>query len=115
VTLGGSAERRARVLIDLAPLRRSRDLRLLVLGELVSVFGTQLTTVAVPYQVYQLTRSSLDVGLVSLAQLFPLIGGALLGRSVVDAMDRRRLLMVVQGPDLENLELWTRPQPTGIR
>jgi Na+/melibiose symporter-like transporter len=103
------------VLIDLAALRRSRDLRLLVLGELVSVFGSQLTTVAVPYQVYQLTRSSLDVGLVSLAQLFPLIGGALLGRSVVDAMDRRRLLMVVQGPDLENLELWTRPQPTGIR
>ena len=77
--MGGTAERRARVLIDLAPLRRSRDLRLLVLGELVSVFGTQLTTVAVPYQVYQLTHSSLDVGLVSLARLFPLIGGALLG------------------------------------
>jgi Transmembrane secretion effector/HNH endonuclease len=94
--LGRSAERRARVLIDLAPLRRSRDLRLLVLGELVSVLGTQLTTVAVPYQVYQLTHSSLDVGLVSLAQLFPLIGGALLGGSVVDAMDRRRLLMVAQ-------------------
>ncbi len=99
-----SAERRGRgrgravrrVLIDLAPLRRSRDLRLLVLGELVSVLGTQLTTVAVPYQVYQLTHSSLDVGLVSLAQLFPLIGGALLGGSAVDAMDRRRLLMVAQ-------------------
>ena len=95
-----SAERRARavrrVLIDLSPLRRSRDLRLLVLGELVSVLGTQLTTVAVPYQVYQLTHSSLDVGLVSLAQLFPLIGGALLGGSVVDAMDRRRLLMLAQ-------------------
>jgi hypothetical protein len=40
----------------------------------------------VPYQVYQLTHSSLGVGLVSLAQLFPLIGGALLGGSVVDAM-----------------------------
>jgi hypothetical protein len=77
-------------------VRRSRDLRFLVLGELISVFGTQLTTVAVPYQVYQLTRSSLDVGLVSLAQLFPLIAGSLLGGSVVDAMDRRRLLMVAQ-------------------
>ena len=69
--MGGSAERRARVvrrvLIDLAPLRRSRDLRLLVLGELVSVLGTQLTTVAVPYQVYQLTHSSLDVGLACIA------------------------------------------------
>jgi len=36
-----------RVLIDLSPLRRSRDLRCLVLGELGSVLGTQLTTVAV--------------------------------------------------------------------
>jgi len=54
-------------------------------------------TVAVPYQVYQLTHSSLDVGLVSLAQLFPLIGGALLGGSVVDAMDRRRLARMLPG------------------
>ena len=75
-------ERASRVLIDLAPLRRSRDLRLLVAGELISVLGTQLTTVAVPYQVYQLTHSSLSVGLVSLAQLFPLIAGGLLGGSL---------------------------------
>jgi MFS family permease len=73
--LGERTERR--VFIDLSPLRRSRDLRCLVLGELASVLGTQLTTVAVPYQVYQLTHSSLDVGLVSLAQLFPLIAGSL--------------------------------------
>jgi hypothetical protein len=85
-----------RLFIDLTPLRRSRDFRYLIGGELVSVLGTQLTTVAVPYQVYRLTHSSLDVGLVSLAQLFPLIAGALLGGSVVDAMDRRRLLMVAQ-------------------
>jgi Transmembrane secretion effector len=98
VTLGGRSERRVarRVLIDLGPLRRSRDLRCLVLGELGSVLGTQLTTVAVPYQVYQLTHSSLDVGLVSLAQLFPLVAGSLLGGSAVDAIDRRRLLMVAQ-------------------
>ena len=85
-----------RLLIDLTPLRRSRDFRFLIGGELVSVLGTQLTTVAVPYQVYKLTHSSLDVGLVSLVQLFPLIAGSLLGGSVVDAMDRRRLLMLAQ-------------------
>jgi MFS family permease len=85
-----------RLLIDLTPLRRSRDFRFLIGGELVSVLGTQLTTVAVPYQVYRLTHSSLDVGLVSLAQLLPLIAGSLLGGSVVDAMDRRRLLMLAQ-------------------
>src|SRR5580704_6337108 len=85
-----------RLLIDLTPLRRSRDFRRLVAGELASVLGTQLTTVAVPYQVYQLTRSSLVVGLVSATQLVPLIAGSLLAGSVVDAMDRRRLLMVAQ-------------------
>jgi len=73
--------RRRRLFIDLTPLRRSRDLRCLVLGELISVLGSQLTTVAVPYQVYQLTRSSLDVGLVSLAQLVPLIAGPACARS----------------------------------
>jgi predicted MFS family arabinose efflux permease len=91
-----AGKRRRRVLIDVTPLRRSRDLRWLVAGELISVLGTQLTTVAVPVQVYQLTRSSLDVGLASLAQLFPLMAGALLGGSAVDAHDRRRLLMLAQ-------------------
>jgi predicted MFS family arabinose efflux permease len=94
VTLGERTGRR--LLIDLSPLRRSRDLRCLVLGELISVLGNQLTTVAVPYQVYHLTHSSLDVGLVSGAQLLPLIAGGLLGGSAVDALDRRRLLMVAQ-------------------
>ena len=93
---GQRAGRPRRLLIDLTPLRRSRDLRCLVLGELISVLGTQLTTVAVPYQVYQLTRLSLDVGLVSLTQLVPLIAGSVLGGSAVDAMDRRRLLMAAQ-------------------
>ncbi len=85
-----------RLLIDLTPLRRSRDFRALITGQLVSVLGTQLTAVAVPYQVYRLTHSSLDVGLVSLTQLLPLLIGSLIGGSVVDAVDRRRLLVVVQ-------------------
>jgi predicted MFS family arabinose efflux permease len=85
-----------RLLIDITPLRRSRDFRALITGETVSVLGTQLTAVAVPYQVYQLTGSSLDVGLVSLVQLVPLIIGSLVGGSVVDAVDRRRLLLVVE-------------------
>jgi MFS family permease len=55
------------LVLDVSPLRRSRDLRCLVAGQLLSTLGGQLTTVAVPYQVYVLTRSSLDVGLVSLA------------------------------------------------
>ena len=86
----------SRILLDLTPLRRSRDYRALVTGLGISVLGNQLTTVAVPFQVYAITRSSLVVGLVSLAQLFPLIFGSLLGGSLVDAVDRRRLLIVVE-------------------
>jgi MFS family permease len=84
-----------RLVIDLAPLRRSRDLRLLIGGQLVSVLGTQMTGVAVAYQVYGLTHSSLDVGLVSLATLLPLVAGALAGGAAADAADRRRLMLVV--------------------
>ena len=84
------------ILLDLTPLRRSRDYRALISGLGVSVLGNQLTAVAVPYQVYAITHSSLYVGLVSLAQLFPLILGSLFGGSVADAVDRRRMLLVVE-------------------
>src|SRR5260370_23597975 len=84
------------ILLDLTPLRRSRDYRALMTGLGISVLGNQLTTVAVPFQVYAITRSSLVVGLVSLAQLFPLIFGSLLGGSLLDPVDRRRLLIVLE-------------------
>ncbi|MCW2932313.1 MAG: hypothetical protein JWM19_3275, partial [Actinomycetia bacterium] len=84
----------SRILMDVTPLRVSRDYRALIGGQLVSTLGTQLTAVAVPYQVYEMTRSSLDVGLVSLTQLIPLIIGSLWGGVLVDAMDRRKLLMI---------------------
>ncbi|HEY3809785.1 MAG TPA: MFS transporter [Acidimicrobiales bacterium] len=87
---------RRRLLVDLEPLRHSRDFRLLFSGQLVSTLGTQLTVVAVPYQVYRITHSSLDVGLVSLAQLGPLLVCSLIGGAVADAHDRRRLLLVTE-------------------
>lgn len=85
-----------RLLADITPLREHRDFRRLWLGQLVSSMGSQLTIVGVAYQAYRLTHSSLVVGLVSLAQLGPLLVGSLLGGSVADATDRRRLLLVTQ-------------------
>jgi MFS family permease len=89
-------EPRRRIFIDLTPLRESRDLRWLLGGQLVSLLGNQLTAVAIPYQVYELTHSSLDVGLVSLAQLIPLLICSLYGGTVIDATDRRKLLIRVE-------------------
>jgi len=81
------------LLLDLAPLRR-RDYRLVFIGQLVSFFGTMMTSVALPYQVWTATRSAVLVGLLSAAQLVPLLVTALVGGAFADAMDRRRLLLV---------------------
>ncbi|MEI8404129.1 MAG: MFS transporter [Actinomycetes bacterium] len=83
-----------RIAVDLAPLRESRDFRLLFAGLLVSMLGNQLTTVAIPFQVFTMTHSSLQVGLVSLAQLVPLVVGSLIGGTLGDVMDRRRLMVI---------------------
>ena len=55
-------------MIDISPLRESRSFRLLWFGQLVSLSGTQLRLVAIPYQIYLITGSSLDVGLIGLFQ-----------------------------------------------
>lgn len=84
-----------RFLVDIAPLRESREYRLLYTGQLVSFLGRQLTIVAVPVQVYALTDSSLAVGMTGLVALGPLVVFSLIGGSIADAMDRRRLLLIV--------------------
>jgi predicted MFS family arabinose efflux permease len=87
---------RRRLLVDVTPLRQSNGFRALFAGQIVSFIGTQITVVAVAYQVFVLTDSSFAVGLVSLVQLPPLLVGSLIGGAVVDSTDRRRLLMVMQ-------------------
>jgi MFS family permease len=87
---------RSRLWIDLDPLRRFPQFRLLWTGFLIRTIGNQLTVVAVPLQVFRLTHSSLDVGLVSTVQLAPLLVGSFLGGSLIDSLDRRRLLLCTQ-------------------
>ena len=84
----------ARLLVDITPLRASRSFRLLFIGHLASMLGNQLTVVAIAYQVYSITSSSLWVGLVSLCQLPFLIWGSLWGGAVGDRTDKRRILSV---------------------
>jgi MFS family permease len=83
----------ARVAIDTRPLRTSASFRWLWLGQTVSYIGSQVVGVAVPYQVYQLTGSTLAVGLVSFVELVPLLTLTLIGGAIADAVDRRRLLL----------------------
>ncbi|HUS62042.1 MAG TPA: MFS transporter [Acidimicrobiales bacterium] len=86
----------ARFVADLTPLRASPEFRRIYAGQLVSFLGTQITVVAVPVQVYAMTRSSLAVGLVGAAELVPLLIGSLAGGSIVDSRDRRMLMLAMQ-------------------
>ena len=84
------------ILLDVEPLRRDRDYRFLWLGQLISGAGRQVTVVALPFQLYVLTGSTLAVGLLALVQLVPILVFALGGGAVADAVDRRKLLLLTQ-------------------
>jgi predicted MFS family arabinose efflux permease len=86
----------ARFVVDIAPLRKYRHFRRLWGGQVVSGMGSQLTLVAVSFQAYDLTHSTLVVGLIGLAQLVPLLAGALWGGTLADAMDRKKVLILTQ-------------------
>ncbi len=79
---------------DVTPLRTERNYRLLWSGNLVSTVGRQITVVALPYQVFLMTHSSLAVGAIGLVQLVPLVALSLMGGAIADMVDRRRLLLV---------------------
>ncbi|MBV8526968.1 MAG: MFS transporter [Candidatus Dormibacteraeota bacterium] len=90
------AARLRRLAVDVRPLLESPPFRRLFAGQLVSLIGRQITVVAVPFQVYSLTRSPFAVGLLGLVQALPLIAFSLLAGAITDRLDRRRILMVTQ-------------------
>ncbi len=77
-----------------------RDYRLLVVGQSVSFLGSMVTYVAVPYQVFKLTDSSLAVGLVGVVQMVAILALAFLGGALADAADRRRLVRLAEAGQL---------------
>jgi MFS family permease len=85
----------ARWAMDLRPLRHPR-FRVLWAGSLFSVFASQVTIVLVAKHVYDLTGSSLAVGLVAAVELVPLMVLALVGGAIADAFDRRRVVLVAE-------------------
>lgn len=72
-------------------LLREREFRLLYLGQGVSSFGSALTYVALPLQMYQLTHSTVLVGLLGLVEFLPMFLLAFVGGALADRFDRRRL------------------------
>ena len=93
------ARRRDRLrglIVDVEPLRRDRDFRILWIGQVVSGLGRQVTTIVLPYQLYVLTGTPLAIGALALVQVVPIMAFSLGGGVVADAVDRRRLLLLTQ-------------------
>ncbi|MFE9452874.1 MFS transporter [Streptomyces sp. NPDC006739] len=92
--------------MDTRPLRRPAYRRLWS-STIVTAVGSQLTTVAVPKQIYDITHSSAWVGYASLAGLVPMVVFALWGGAVADTMDRRKVLLVTNtGIAVTSLLFW---------
>ncbi|MGD9561288.1 MAG: MFS transporter [Pyrinomonadaceae bacterium] len=84
------------MLLDVSPLKVSRDYRLLFFGQLVSFFGSMMTFIVVPWQMYQLTESSAMVGYIYLAEFVPMVVLAFVGGALADFFDKRRLLRLTE-------------------
>jgi MFS family permease len=85
--------RRPRLRADLAPLRGSRDFRLLYASRTVTMLGTLATEVALLVQARQLTGSAFAVGLLGAVEVVPLVVFGLYGGVLADRFDRRRLMV----------------------
>jgi MFS family permease len=84
------------IALDAGLLRRRREFRWLIAGQVTSELGSMVTFVALPYQCFQLTHSTVAVGLLGAAEFVPIAVLALLGGALADAFDRRRLIQLAE-------------------
>ncbi len=82
--------------VDLTPLRVSKEYRRLYVAGLVTSLGAQATYVTMPFQLRQLTHSTLQVGALGLAELVPLVVCGLYGGILADRLNRRRLIITME-------------------
>ena len=94
---------------------RHRDFRLLWLGQIVSVTGSQMQFVAINWHVYVLTKSAFALGLVGLFRGAPIIICSLVGGVVADAVDRKRLMIATQSVMLLSAVLLTLATIVGLK
>jgi MFS family permease len=94
---GGWARRAARaVALDVTPLRVSREFRLLFFAQAVTFFGSMMTFVTLPWQVFQLTDSNLAVGMLGVAEFVPIMLMAFVGGALADYVDRRLMVRLTE-------------------
>ena len=86
----------AAALVDISPLKESPAYRAMWFGQLISLLGSNMRLVAVAWQVFELTGSTIAVGMVGLVEVVPLITVSIVGGTFIDTSDRKRLIAVCQ-------------------
>jgi len=84
------------MLIDITPLRVSRDYRYLFFGQLVSFFGSMMSFIILPWQMLHLTNSNAMVGLIYFAEFIPMVSLAFIGGALADALDKRKMIRLTE-------------------
>jgi len=84
------------MLIDITPLKISRDYRLLFFGQLVSFFGSMMSFIILPWQLLHLTGSNQMVGFIYFAEFIPMVSLAFVGGALADALDKRKMLRLTE-------------------
>ena len=84
------------MLIDITPLKVSRDYRYLFFGQLVSFFGSMMSFIIVPWQMFHLTGSNEMVGYIYLAEFVPMVTLAFVGGALADALDKRKMIRLTE-------------------
>jgi MFS family permease len=82
--------------IDITPLKNNPNYRWLYLGQVVSFFGSMITYVAIPFQMYELTHSTVHVGILGIVQLIPLVISGFWGGALADSFERRKLTIIME-------------------
>jgi MFS family permease len=82
--------------VDISPLRDSREYSLLFIAQSVSFFGSMMSFVALPWQLFQLTKSSFAVGLLGVAEFIAIFSMAFIGGALADYIDRRRMVRLTE-------------------
>jgi MFS family permease len=104
-----------RLLMDIRPLRESPDFRRLWAGSVLSSLGGTMTDFAVTLQVWRLTHAAIAVGLLGLARMIPALTVAMVGGSLADATDRRKLVLITSGCAMGVSALFAAQAIAGLR
>lgn len=80
--------------LDVTPLKQNSNYRWLYTGQFISVFGSMITYVAIPFEMYEITGSTFHVGMLGIVQLIPLVIFGFWGGALADSVDRRKMVLI---------------------